>query len=113
MRVGKILNRAGTYTEIRGLPADRAQRLYEAFSNVAGAVPLLGRRALIAVWRRHAWRLPDTEWHQTARGGLVRTLPDLVRPDWDWIIKVLPDDGAAQVLTAWMIDAGYANATST
>jgi hypothetical protein len=60
-----------------------------------------------------AWRLPDTDWHRTTRRNLRRTLSDLVRPDWDWIFKMLPDDGAADVLHRWMIDAGYARATST
>lgn len=97
----------------RRLTAAQTHRLYEALGNVAEGVPPLSRRALVAVWRRVAWRLPDTDWHCAARKGLRQGLSDLVKPDWTWILKVLPDDGAADVFWRWATDAGYVRRTST
>lgn len=97
-----------------GLSADQVHRLYEAMTNVAEAIPAEQRNGLMAVWRRPAWQLPDTDRHRRWRSRLLRQLSDLVRPDWRYIIAMLRSEpGAATVLTQWGTDAGYFNRSST
>lgn len=95
------------------LDADQVHRLYEALANVSAATPRLSQSALVAVWRRRAWRLPDTPQHCWWRGRLYRALPDTVKDDWNWILKILPDPGAADVFSQWGRDIGRFRATST
>jgi hypothetical protein len=104
------------------LTAMQRLRLYEALGNIAEALPEPHQKLLMVVWRARAWRIRDEPEMAKVRGRIAgriyRALPDLQRPDWRWVLAVLPDDqprweGDRTVFTRWAEDAGYSVRSST
>ena len=86
------------------LSAELEKGLYESLSAIAADLPPLSRCHLLGVWRQVAWRMRDTSANRQRRANLRRMLSDLVIGDWAWVLAVMTDDGASEVLGRWARD---------